>query len=428
MKKTIFLYGLLNLFLFSQAQISKTINVTIPGTLANQITTSEKNTVTNLIVTGTIDACDFKFLCNNVSNLSTLDLGNAQIMEYAGSDGPYITYTSYLANQIPGSAFCNTTNGIGKKSLTSVILPANTTSIGENAFADCTNLSSIILPSTVTEIGAYSFYNCKALNSIDIPENVSSFGNAPFRSCSANLIVSPANPHFIVEDGVLFDSNKSTLIECQYNKTGAYTIPSSVKSISTNAFTDCIYLTGVIIPSSVIEIGTFAFAFCTGLTTVTIPATLNTLGWFAFGGCTGLTSVYSFIASPTSLNYSLNPFKDVNKTLCKLYVPQGATASYKSTTPWSEFSNIIEMTTSVDKTLADKNKISIYPNPAITTLNITGITDVSNLHIFDMNGRLVISKQIATSESISVGSLVPGIYFLKIISPAGVYEEKVIVK
>jgi len=428
MKKTILLFSLLNLFLFSQAQISKTINVTTPGTLTYLLTTSEKNTVTNLIVTGTIDARDFKFLCDNVSNLSILDLGSVQISGYTGSDGTYINSTTYLANQLPGFAFCNSTNGVGKTSLTSVTLPATTTAIGESAFSSCTGLTSITIPLAVTKIEGYVFYNCKGLSAINIPENVNSLGNSPFRSCSANLTVSSANPNFIVEDGVLFNSSKSTLIECQYNKTGDYMIPSSVTTVSNNAFTDCANITSIIIPSSVVTINTFAFTSCTGLTTVTIPATLTNLGWYAFSGCTGLTSIYSHITSPSSLSFTLNPFLNVDKNLCKLYVPQGSTASYKSTTPWSEFSNIIEMTTTDNQTLAGKNKIRIYPNPAIETLSISGITSASELHIFDMNGRKVISKQIVNNESISVGSLVKGTYILRLITSIGMYEEKVIIK
>ena len=86
-----------------------------------------------------------------------------------------------------------------------VNLPSGLTSIGDYAFAECTNLlqvnlgsvqtigdgafygceslSSISFPSSVTSIGAKAFYRCYALKTVTIPANVTDLGSAAFGYC-----------------------------------------------------------------------------------------------------------------------------------------------------------------------------------------------------------------------------------------------------
>ncbi len=62
------------------------------------------------------------------------------------------------------------------------------------------------------------------------------------------------------------------------------TIPSSVTSIGSEAFSGCSGLTSVTIPNSVTSIRSYAFSGCSGLTSVTIPSSVTTIGENAFSG------------------------------------------------------------------------------------------------------------------------------------------------
>ena len=58
------------------------------------------------------------------------------------------------------------------------------TSIGDDAFNDCTNLTGITIPNSVTSIGERAFDHCNGLiGRLTIPDSVTSIGGAAFASC-----------------------------------------------------------------------------------------------------------------------------------------------------------------------------------------------------------------------------------------------------
>jgi len=217
-------------------------------------------------------------------------------------------------------------------SLTSVTIPGSVASIWETAFRDCTNLTAIIvdadnstygsvdgvlfdknattllecpggktgnytIPSSVTSLGGYAFFGCASLRNVAIPSNVTSIGvgggGETFFGCTSltAIIVDADNSTYGSVDGVLFDKNATTLLECPGGKTGNYTIPSNVTSVGDGAFVSCTSLTSVTIPNSVTNLGDGAFLYCTSLTNVTIPTNVTSIGDSTFMYCTSLASV-----------------------------------------------------------------------------------------------------------------------------------------
>ena len=71
------------------------------------------------------------------------------------------------------------------RSLQSITIPDDVTSIGEGAFTFCEHLQSINIPDGVTSIGGFAFNRCKSLQSVTIPNSVTSIKDMTFYACSS---------------------------------------------------------------------------------------------------------------------------------------------------------------------------------------------------------------------------------------------------
>ena len=134
--------------------------------------------------------------------------------------------------------------------------------IGFGAFSGCEKLSEISLPDSLEKIGGLAFEFCNSLNTVTIPKNVTEIGVAPFSSCFnlKSINVDKNNKNFCSVDGVLYSKDKTKLIECPGKKT-SISIPSSVTSISDQAFNSCDELKTITIPKSVKEFGDHSIGY-----------------------------------------------------------------------------------------------------------------------------------------------------------------------
>lgn len=143
-------------------------------------------------------------------------------------------------------------------------------SIGEGAFMNCKSLAAITLPKGVNKIGTGAFAGCSSLTSFLIGANVSQIGANAFFNCDklTAINVATGNTNYSSQDGVLFDYNKTQLLQYPYGKAGSsYTVPASVS-----------------------EIGEWAFFGNKTLTTINLNQ-VNFVRKYAFCGCTNLAAI-----------------------------------------------------------------------------------------------------------------------------------------
>ena len=86
------------------------------------------------------------------------------------------------------------------------------TSIGDDAFEDCTGLTSVTIPNSVTSIGGAAFESCTGLTSITIPNSVTSIGRYAFRDCTGLTSITsliPAESLFAINPNVFYEVDKT---------------------------------------------------------------------------------------------------------------------------------------------------------------------------------------------------------------------------
>lgn len=181
------------------------------------------------------------------------------------------TIDEYAFYKIPGLSRLDLNNvkTIGRSAfygcpLTEVNFGKALTSIGDQAFMQCTSLKSVVFPSTLRKIGDTSFGLCRSITELRLNDGLEALGPCPFIQC--------------------------------VGLTEVY-IPGSLKEIRESAFYTCEGIKKVTFGEGLVETGTAMFYNCTSLESVTLPSTLKTISQTTFARCPALKSV----ALPASL-------------------------------------------------------------------------------------------------------------------------------
>ncbi len=181
-----------------------------------------------------------------------------------------------------------------------IIIEEGITSIGVDAFDDCTNLVSVSIPQSITQIGSFAFYGT-SLTSVSIPQNVTKIGSYAFEDCKnlTKVSIEPSEidimtrafyncPGLKDENGFVIVNN----IFFQYYGTAeTVTVPESIVRIDGNAFANNRQVRHIILPVSVETIYPGAFSGCSLLESINIPDGVTYIGGSAFANCSSLLSI-----------------------------------------------------------------------------------------------------------------------------------------
>ena len=194
---------------------------------------------------------------------------------------------------------------------------------------------------------------------LDTTTKEAKFRNNPQERYSGEIII-PESIHYDGNDYII-TSIKSNTFSNNWDVTSV-TIPRTVKKIESSAFFSIVTL-----PNTVKTIERSAFASCYGLKTVVLGAGVSQIGYYAFQNCNKLVDFYCYAYQPP---YALLSFDSSVKN-ATLHVPSSSLSSYRYSSDWNEFKNIIAITEN-------------DTNP--TRINIVENTPNHNTIIYDLNG------------------------------------------
>ena len=291
-----------------------------PGQLKKQLLDLDPDEVNGLVLTGTMNGEDLKFLADAqglVGSLAYLDLEKVKF-EYDGT--VYRTYSpskgfheeqkiyNYIfskenrTEQVPAGfgykRYDCYRNNLARaffknESLVTVKLPESMTEVGEDIFADCKTLRGVKLPEGVAHIEGAAFQGCNILEKLNFPAKLTSVGDNAFRSClSLELDNLPNSLLYVGREAFCDVPLKALKLDRKVEMgAGAFSntpiteieMATPCDSILGETFSNCPNLTKITIGEGLKYIGYNAFSN-SPIKEANLPSTLRDISSYAFLG------------------------------------------------------------------------------------------------------------------------------------------------
>ncbi len=306
---------------FNETALSGTLN--LPASL---ISIGEAAFATTKITAVTIPASVTsieKYAFSGCSQLSSLTFADGSQLETIKDEAFNNTAIEGVLT-LPASLKSIGWAAFGATKITAVNFPASVTTIGQQAFAGCSNLATLNFAdgSQLETIGIEAFERTALSGNLDnLPASLKSIGVKAFSELAITAVTIPAsvttieNEAFLLCNGLAtltFADNsqlktignsafKGTAISGELNN-----LPASLESIGNAAFNG-LAITGVVIPASVTAIGDYAFSGCSSLAALSFAdgSQLKTIGKEAFKG-TAISGKLDYLpASLESIGYGV---------------------------------------------------------------------------------------------------------------------------
>ena len=174
-------------------------------------------------------------------------------------------------------------------SLKVIALPTMTV-IQPECFKGCTSLETPAIPATVTSIGNEAFMQCSSMTGFSIPASVTSIGDSAFYNCKGitEFTVDSSSTSFKAVDGALYTYDGKKLVQYPLGKAGtSYSVTQGTETIGNGAFAFSSLAT-VTLNNEVKDIENYAFSDCSALSSINFPQGLESIGTNAFLRCYAL--------------------------------------------------------------------------------------------------------------------------------------------
>ncbi len=188
-------------------------------------------------------------------------------------------------------------------------------------FSDVRYISDISLPDTIERIGTEAFWGI-ASDCLTIPRNVKNWSEKILYNAHINTVTFSEGIKNIYKVGqnnvtkFILPSSVTTLSENAFMSSGlleTINLPDGITEIPQKTFSGCAKLKNIIIPTSVSTIGQYAFENCDSLTTITVPSGVTNISYGAFSECKNLKSIMipESVAVLDHINISCDKLTDI---------------------------------------------------------------------------------------------------------------------
>ena len=192
--------------------------------------------------------------------------------------------------------------------------------IGYHILGNYHGILDLIIEEGITEINLGYILDCAPAITLHLPSTLESIGEEGFGECDGteHILLAEGNKHFCLENGVLYDYDKTTLLRCPITKRGELKIPEGVTTIGTYALRLSGYAEAidaepetkltVVLPQSLTTIKRGAFRH-TWIESLYIPANVSEIEEGAFENAIHLT----IKVSPDNKNFEIRNNLLINK-------------------------------------------------------------------------------------------------------------------
>lgn len=276
---------------------------------------------------------------NQFSNIVEIGVGNVDFSHVG------INYKKISANEVEvASADDNKKEIVIPETIVNGGVTYRVTAIGERAFDGRSDISYLYIPSSITSIGEYAFIDCGSNIKVEIPDleawckvKLGNEHSSPLSSAKSFYSGGREIEDLVIPNGV---ESVSSFVFYQCRSISSLHIPGSVKTIGSSSFEDCTGLKSISLQEGLERIGGSSFEGCFNVSEIVLPASMTSIAINGFKNCSGLKNIVSLNNNPPSCN---NPFYNVDKVNCVVWVPKGCVTAYKGAEGWKDYLKIQEI-------------------------------------------------------------------------------------